>query len=176
VVLIGVVFRGVVLTYFAKEKRRRCIRTRRTCWVWFNRRRCLQGGGLDGRRPRRWMCRLVIEYGSDNFDFFIARYICPSPICWKCTGESHCEEFFPQTHFRSGVNIFKMQNRDTKVYVWTSTRQSIVCSASKVTTCSSVYQTCQLVVNSMLRQQGDNTVIICQSCHAIVKQDDSHFI
>ena len=37
-----------------------------------------------------------------------------------------------------------------------------------------VYQTCQDVANSMLRQQGDNTVIVCQSCHAIVKQDDSH--
>ena len=42
----------------------------------------------------------------------------------------------------------------------------IVCSASKVTTCSSVYQTCQVVVNSMLHQQGDNTVIMYQSCHA----------
>ena len=71
-----------------------------------------------------------------------------------------------------------MQNRDTKVYVWTSTRQRIVCSASKVTTCSSVYQTCQVVVNSMLHQQGDNTVIMYQSCHATatVKQDDSHYI
>ncbi len=42
----------------------------------------------------------------------------------------------------------------------------IVCSASKVTTCSSVYQTCQVVANSMLHQQGDNTVIIYQSYHA----------
>ena len=71
-----------------------------------------------------------------------------------------------------------MQNRDTKVYVWTSTRQRIVCSASKVTICSSVYQTCQVVVNSMLHQQGDNTLIMYQSCHATatVKQDDSHYI
>jgi hypothetical protein len=39
-----------------------------------------------------------------------------------------------------------------------------------------VYQTCQVVANSMLRQQGDNRVIVCQSCHAIVKQDDSHYM
>ena len=35
---------------------------------------------------------------------------------------------------------------------------------------------CQFVVNSMLCQQGDNKVIACQSCHAIVKQDDSHYM
>jgi len=54
----------------------------------------------------------------------------------------------------------------------------IVYSASKVTTFSSVYQTCQVVVNSMLHQQGDNMVIVYQSWHATatVKQDDSHFI
>ena len=76
-----------------------------------------------------------------------------------------------------GVNILKMQNRDTKVYVWTSTRQRIVCSASKVTICSSVYQTCQVVVNGMLHQQGDNMVIMYQSCRATatVEQDDSHY-
>jgi len=28
----------------------------------------------------------------------------------------------------------------------------------------------------MLRHQGDNTLIIHQSCHAIVKQDDSHYM
>ena len=28
----------------------------------------------------------------------------------------------------------------------------------------------------MLRQQGDNTLLIYQSCHAIVKQDDSHYM
>ncbi len=52
----------------------------------------------------------------------------------------------------------------------------IVCSASKVTTCSSIY--------SMLCKQGDNIfmskpnmpLIIYQSCHAIVKQDDSHYM
>jgi len=97
---------------------------------------------------------------------------------WKA---SCCKEGIPKRFCNDdtmvyGLNIFKMQNRDTKIYVWTSTRQRIVCAASKVTTCSSVYQTCQFVVNSMLRQQGDDTVIICQSCHAIVKQDDSHFI
>ncbi len=54
-------------------------------------------------------------------------------------------------------------------------QQYIVCSASKVTTFSSVNQTCQEVVNCMLRQQGDNTLIIYQSCHAIVKQDDGHY-
>ncbi len=42
----------------------------------------------------------------------------------------------------------------------------IVCSASKVTTCSSVYQTCQVVVNSMLHQQGDNTIHLYQSSYA----------
>ena len=54
-------------------------------------------------------------------------------------------------------------------------KRIVVCSASKVTTRSSVYQSCQVVVNSMLRQQGDTTLIIYQSCHAIVKQDDSHY-
>ena len=54
--------------------------------------------------------------------------------------------------------------------------QYIVCSASKVTTFSSVNRTCQVVVNSMLRQQGDNALIIYQSCHAIAKQDDSHYM
>jgi hypothetical protein len=52
----------------------------------------------------------------------------------------------------------------------------VICSASKVTTCSSVYQPCQVVLNSMLCQQGDNTLIIYQSCHTIVKQDDSHYM
>jgi hypothetical protein len=28
----------------------------------------------------------------------------------------------------------------------------------------------------MLRQQGDNAIIIYQSCHAIAKQDDSHYM
>ena len=51
----------------------------------------------------------------------------------------------------------------------------IVFSASKVTTCSSVNQAYQGVVNSMLRHQGDNTLIIYQSCHAIVKQVDSQY-
>jgi hypothetical protein len=50
-------------------------------------------------------------------------------------------------------------------------KRIVACSASKVTTCSSVYQSCQVVVNNMLRQQGDTTLIIYQSCHAIVKQD-----
>ena len=54
-------------------------------------------------------------------------------------------------------------------------KRIVACSANKVTTCSSVYQSCQVVVNSMLRQQGDTTLIIYQSCHAIVKQDDSHY-
>jgi hypothetical protein len=44
-----------------------------------------------------------------------------------------------------------------------------------VTTHSSVYQSGQVVVNSMLRQQGDNTLIIYQSCHVVVKQDDSRY-
>jgi hypothetical protein len=47
----------------------------------------------------------------------------------------------------------------------------------KVTTCSSVYQSCQVVANSisMLCQHGDTRLITIQSCHAIVKQDDSHY-
>jgi len=53
--------------------------------------------------------------------------------------------------------------------------QYIVFSASKVTTCSSVNQTCQVVADSMLRQQGDNMSIIYQSFHAIVKQVDSQY-
>ena len=72
-----------------------------------------------------------------------------------------------------------MQNTDMKVYVWMSTRQIIVYSVSNVTTCSSVYQTCQVVVYSILHQQGDNTLIMYQSCHATatatVKQDDSQY-
>ncbi len=43
-------------------------------------------------------------------------------------------------------------------------------------TYSWVNWTCQVVVNCMLRQQGDNTLIINQSCHVIVKQDDSHYM
>ena len=39
-----------------------------------------------------------------------------------------------------------------------------------------VHQTCRVVVNSMLRQQGDNMLIKYQSYHAIVKQDGSHMI
>ncbi len=89
------------------------------------------------------------------------------------------------------MNIFKIQNKDMKVYVWMSTRQKnsmlckqgdnmfhqyIVCSASKVTTFSLVNQTCQVVLNSMLCQQGDNMLLIYQSCHAIAKQDDSHYM
>ena len=52
----------------------------------------------------------------------------------------------------------------------------LVFSASKVTTCSSVNRTCQVVVNSKLRQQGDNMLIKYQSYHAIVKQDGSHYM
>ncbi len=44
-----------------------------------------------------------------------------------------------------------------------------------MTTFSWVNQKCHVVVNCMLRQQGDNTLIIHKSCHAIVKQDDSHY-
>jgi hypothetical protein len=55
-------------------------------------------------------------------------------------------------------------------------KRIVVCSASKMTTRSSVYQSGQVVVNSMLRQQGDNTLIINQSCHAIAKQDDSQYL
>ena len=38
-----------------------------------------------------------------------------------------------------------------------------------MTTCSSLNRTCQAVDNSMLRHQGDNTLIIYQSCHATNK-------
>ena len=56
-------------------------------------------------------------------------------------------------------------------------KRTLACSASKMTTRSSVYQSCQVVGNSisMLCQQGDNTLIIYQSCHVIVIQDDSHY-
>jgi hypothetical protein len=54
-------------------------------------------------------------------------------------------------------------------------KRIVSCSASKVTKCSSVYQSSQVVVNSMLRQQGDTTLIIYQSCQAIVKQGDIHY-
>jgi hypothetical protein len=54
-------------------------------------------------------------------------------------------------------------------------KRIVACSARNVTTRSSVYQSCQVVVNRMLRQQGDTMLIIYQSCHAIVKQDDSHY-
>ena len=55
-------------------------------------------------------------------------------------------------------------------------KRIVACSARNVTTRSSVYQSCQVVVNRMLRQQGDTMLIIYQSCHAIVKQDDSHYM
>jgi hypothetical protein len=56
-------------------------------------------------------------------------------------------------------------------------KRIVAWSASKVTaSCSSVYQSCQVVVNSMLHQQGDTTLIIYQSCHAIGKQDDSQYM
>jgi len=55
-------------------------------------------------------------------------------------------------------------------------KRIVACSASKVTTRSLVYQSCQVVINSMLCQQGDTTLIIYQSCQAIVKQDDSHYM
>jgi hypothetical protein len=56
-----------------------------------------------------------------------------------------------------GVSKFEVQNTDMKLYVygWTSTRQKN---------------------SSMLCKQDDNTLIIYQSCHAIVKQDDSHYM
>jgi hypothetical protein len=54
--------------------------------------------------------------------------------------------------------------------------QYIVCSASNVTPFLSVNQTCQVVVNSMLHQQGDIALIIYQSFHAIAKQDDSYYM
>jgi hypothetical protein len=41
---------------------------------------------------------------------------------------------------------------------------------------ASVTKKNQVVVNRMLRQQGDNTLLIYQSCHAIAKQDDSHYM
>jgi len=76
-----------------------------------------------------------------------------------------------------GVNIFKMQNSDMKGYVWTSTRQknSMLCKQSDNMFIS--IPNMQAVVNRMLHQQGDNTVIMYQSCHATatVKQDDSHY-
>jgi hypothetical protein len=37
------------------------------------------------------------------------------------------------------------------------------------------WPSCKVVVNSMLRQQGGNMLIIHQSCHAIVKQNGSHY-
>jgi len=51
---------------------------------------------------------------------------------------------------------------------------SILCKQGD-NSCSSVNQTCQVVADSMLRQQADNMSIIYQSCHAIVKQVDSQY-
>ena len=56
------------------------------------------------------------------------------------------------------VRIFlRWKTQTWKVVFGCLPGKRMVCSASKVTTCSSVYQTCHVVVNSMLRQQGDNS-------------------
>ena len=67
------------------------------------------------------------------------------------------------------MNNFEVQNTGMKVYgPWAPTRQKnsgMLCKQGD-----------NVVVNSMLRQQGDTRLIIYQSCHAIVKQDDSQYM
>jgi hypothetical protein len=99
--------------------------------------------------------------------------LCPNGSC-ACTRH----DTIPPWYKLKAVWIFFRCKTETRKFMCGRLPgKRIVCSASKVTTCSSVYQTCQVVVNSMLHQQGDNTVIMYQSCHATasVKQDDSHY-
>jgi hypothetical protein len=89
--------------------------------------------------------------------------------------EYHMPKRFFQWQWWYGVNNFEVQNTDMQVYgLCTSTRQknsSMLCKQGD-NMFISIHQTCQVVVNSMLRQQGDTMLIVYQSCHAIVKQDD----
>jgi len=99
---------------------------------------------------------------------------------WYKLKASYCKEGIPKRFCKDDnmVWIFYRCKTETRKFMCgLLPGKRIVCSASKVTTCSSVYQTCQVVVNGMLHQQGDNTVIMYQSCHATatVKQDDSHY-
>jgi hypothetical protein len=100
---------------------------------------------------------------------------------WYKLKASCCKEGIPKRFYNDDTTVWIFLRCKTQTWKFMCGRlpgKRIVCSASKVTTCSSVYQTCQVVVNSMLHQQGDNTLIMYQSCHATatVKQDDSHYI
>ena len=111
-----------------------------------------------------WQVALGCRYGSQR-----------TPWWGSC-----CKEGIPKRFCNDDTMMWIFLRCKTETQKFMCGRlpgKRIVCSASKVTTCSSVYQTCQVVVNSMLHQQGDNTVIMYQSCHATatVKQDDSHY-
>ncbi len=101
---------------------------------------------------------------------------------WYKLKASCCREGMPKRFYNDDTMVWIFIRCKTQTWKFMCGRlpgKRIVYSASKVTTCSSVYQTCQVVVNSMLNQQGDNTVIVNQSWHAtatVSKQDDSHFI
>ena len=82
-----------------------------------------------------------------------------------CRGGSYAQKILQWWY---GVNNFEVQNRGMKVYgPWASTRQKNSNMLWK--------QGDNVVVNSMLHQQGDTRLFIYQSCHAIVNQDDSHY-
>jgi hypothetical protein len=100
---------------------------------------------------------------------------------WYKLKASCCREGMPKRFSNDDTMVWILIRCKTQTWKLMCGRlpgKRIVYSASKVTTCSSVYQTCQVVVNSMLHQQGDNMVIMYQSWHATatVKQDDNHFI
>jgi hypothetical protein len=82
---------------------------------------------------------------------------------------SCCREGMPKRFSNDDTMVWILIRCKTQTWKFMCGRlpgKRIVCSACKVTTCSSVYQTCQVVVNSMLHQQGDNMVIVYQSWHA----------
>ena len=121
---------------------------------------------------RRWCCLCCCRNSSCSCNLHYTNWkLLVAEEC--CRGRLYAQMILQWWY---GVNNFEVQNTDMKVCGWRLPgKRIVVCSASKMTTHSSVCQSGQVVVNSMLRQQGDNTLIIYQSCHDIVKQDDSHY-
>ena len=123
---------------------------------------------------RLWHCLCCCRNGSCSY----TRHDTNPP--WYKLKASCCKEGIPKRFNNDDTTVWIFVRCKTQTWKFMCGRlpgKRIVCSASKVTTCSSVYQTCQVVVNSMLHQQGDNTLIMYQSCHATatLKQDDSHY-
>jgi hypothetical protein len=96
---------------------------------------------------------------------------------WYKLKVSCCIEGMPKRFSNDDTMVWILIRCKTQTWKFMCGRlpgKRIVYSASKVTTCSSVYQTCQVVVNSMLHQQGDNTVIVYQSWHATATRGCTH--